>query len=469
MDISSLIYAINVFFFIYMFLYAAIYFATTIFASFRLDDFSVRDRHMSPSVLKNELNYIPISILVPAYNEAVTIISSIDSLLQLDYPQYEIVIVNDGSKDETLQKVIDHYQLKKVEKPYRRLVPSQEALGIYENEGQIKITLADKENGGKSDALNLGINLSSFPMFVCVDADSFIQKDALKKIVEPFLEDDDTVAVGGNIRVSNGMVIEDGELIRVKRPKNIIVIFQLIEYIRVFLNSRVSLNGINGNLIISGAFGLYKKQAVVNVGGYSHGLMGEDMEIIVKIHSYYRKNKIDYRTSYVPNAICWTQVPEQLRVLRRQRRRWHVGLGQSLKMHKYMFFNPKYGVIGLLSFPYFVFFEYLTPTLEILGIVTITASYYFGLINFSFFILYLLVYIGYNIVVSVISIITERYIMNNKANRGMLGRLLLFSVLESFGYRQMISLFRVGNIFKGKAKQQWGEMERVEMVEKRED
>ena len=446
-----------------MFLYALVYFLNTVFASFKLDDFSSRKEHMGQSILKNELNYIPISILVPAYNEEITIINSIDSLLELDYPKYEIIIVDDGSKDKTSEKIIEHYKLKKVKKPYRRLVESKDALDIYENENNVRIILAEKENGGKSDALNLAINISTFPIFLCVDADSVIQRDALKKIVEPFLESDETLAVGGNIRVSNGMTIENGGVILSEKPKNPVVIFQIIEYLRVFLNSRVSLNGINGNLIISGAFGLYKKQAVVNVGGYSHGLMGEDMEIIVKIHSFYRKNKIAYKTSYVPDAICWTQVPERLKILRRQRRRWHVGLGQSLKRHKYMLFNPKYGTVGVLSFPYFLFFEYLTPLLEILGLTTITISYLIDIINLKFFVLYILVYIGYNIVISMISIITDIYIFGIESNRGIVGRLFLFSILEGFGYRQMISLFRLGNIFKGKDSQKWGEMERVEM------
>lgn len=463
MGIKDIIYGINVFFFFYMFLYALIYFITTIYAAFSLDDFATRKEHMGQALLRNESNYIPISILVPAYNEEVTIIDSINSLLNLDYPSYEIVIVNDGSKDETTKTLIDYYGLRRVDRPYRRLVESQEAQAIYENNSGVKIVLADKENGGKSDALNLGINLSSYPLFLCVDADSVLQRDSLKKIVEPFLEKDKTVAVGGNIRVSNGMTIEDGMIKASKKPKNPLVIFQIIEYIRVFLNSRVSLNGINGNLIISGAFGLYKKQAVVNVGGYSHGLMGEDMEIIVKIHSYYRKNKIDYRTYYVPDAICWTQVSESLKVLRRQRRRWHVGLGQSLKMHLYMLFNPSYGTIGLVSFPYFLIFEYLTPFLEILGIVTLGLSYILNIINLKFFVLYLLVYIGYNIVISIISIITDLYIFGIESSRGILGRMLVLSVLEGFGFRQLMSLFRIGNIFKGKKDAQWGEMERVKM------
>lgn len=441
-----------------MFLYAVVFFVTTIFSAFNLDDFFKRKKHMRQTVLNNRANYIPISILVPAYNEEITIADSINSLLNLDYPLYEIVIVNDGSKDNTLEKVIESFNLKKASKPYRRLVESNEALSIYEGNGKVKIILVDKENGGKSDALNMGINISSFPTFLCVDADSMLQVDALKRIVEPFLDDDTTVAVGGNIKISNDVVIEDGQVTAVDSPKKFLVIFQMIEYLRVFLNSRISLNGINGNLIISGAFGLYNKQAIVNIGGYTNGLMGEDMEVTMKIHSYYRKNNLQYNTAYVPDAICWTQVPEDMATLRKQRRRWHVGLGQSLKMHKYMFLNFKYGLVGMVSFPYFLLFEYLTPTLEVLGIITITLSYLLGIIHLEFLIFYLLIYMGYNIIVSMISIIIERYMFSPTTNNRITFKLILFSILESFGYRQIISLFRIGNLFK--RNYQWGDMTR---------
>ena len=256
MNLVNIIYFINIFFFVYMFLYALTFFTTTIFSAFNLDDFFIRKKHMSQSVISNDDNYIPISILVPAYNEEVTIVDSINSLLNLDYPLYEIIIVNDGSKDKTVEKVIENFDLKKVSKPYRRLVESKDALRVYEGTGRIKIILADKDNGGKSDALNLGINLSSFPTFLCVDADSMLQFDALQRIVEPFLESDTTVAVGGNIKISNHIKIENSRVVEIENPKTPLVIFQMIEYLRVFLNSRISLNGINGNLIISGAFGM---------------------------------------------------------------------------------------------------------------------------------------------------------------------------------------------------------------------
>lgn len=460
MNLFSIIYIINIFFFFYMFLYATVLFLTTLFSAFKLDDYFKGKSYMSYTVINNKANYIPISILVPAYNEEVTIVDSINSLLNLNYPSYEIIMINDGSKDQTVAKVISHFNLKKVSKPYRKLIPTNEALDIYEGNGKIKIILVDKVNGGKSDALNMGINVCSFPTFLCMDADSMLQSDALQKIVEPFLEDDQMVAVGGDVKISNNLVIDNGEILSIEKPEKLIVIFQMIEYLRVFLNSRISLNGINGNLIISGAFGLYNKQAVVNVGGYTNGLMGEDMEIIMKIHSFYLKNKISYKTSYVPDAICWTQVPEEVKVLKRQRRRWHVGLAQSLKRHRYMFLNPKYGLIGMVSFPYFLFFEYLTPFLEVIGLVTITLSFLLGIIDLNFFLFYLLVYMGFNIIVSMISIIIERYMFSSTMTNKITFQLILFSILESFGYRQIISLFRMGNIFK--KSHNWGEMTRKE-------
>lgn len=464
MKLNLLIEYINLFFFFYMFLYALVFFTTTVAAAFNLDDFFIRKKYMGQTNIDNELNYIPISILVPAYNEEITIIDTIQSLLYLDYPVYEIIVINDGSKDNTLEKVIKHFKLKKIYKPYRKMIKSKDAISIYENQKNIKIILVDKENGGKSDALNLGINISTFPMFLCVDADSTLQSDALKRIVEPFLESDETIAVGGNIKISNYALINKGKVMEIKSPKKIMVIFQMIEYLRVFLNSRISLNSINANLIISGAFGLYNKQAVLNVGGYTNGLMGEDMEITMKLHSFYRKNNITYKSFYVPDAICWTQVPEKLKVLKSQRRRWHVGLGQSLKMHRYMLLNPKYGSVGMIAYPYFLFFEWATPYLEILGIVTIIVSYILNAINTKFFILYLLVYIGYSIIVSMTSILLERYLFSKDTSLKSTSKLLLFSIFEAFGYRQMISLFRLGNIFKIKKQDKWGEMERKEKL-----
>lgn len=456
----NIIYSINVFFFIYMFGYAIVFFLTTLLSSISLDDFSIRKRHMSYSKLTKDINYIPISILVPAYNEEVTIVDTINSLLNLDYPEFEIVIINDGSKDKTKDTVIKHFNLKQVTRPVRKLLKSKELLDIYENDQGVKIVLANKENGGKSDALNAGINISRYPLFICVDADSMLQYDSLKKIVEPFLENDETIAAGGNIKVSNNVVLDKGKVVEVKAPKKWIVLFQTIEYLRVFLNSRVAFNRINANLIVSGAFGIYSKKAVVNVGGYSKDVIGEDMEIVVKMHTFYRKNKIPYKIEYVADAICWTQVPESYKVLKSQRKRWHIGMGESLKNHKFVNLNPNYGMVGMIAYPYFLLFEYITPILEILGLVTITASYFLNIINLQFFFLYLLVYMGYNMVVSMIAVLLDKYLFDSYMPARLVLKLLFFCILESFGYRQLSSIYRLG-AFNPFGKKQWGEMLRT--------
>jgi len=454
------IYYINIFFFIYMFIYALIFFLNTFFAALNLDDYFIRKEHMSYTKLYNDVNYIPISIVVPAYNEELTIIDTIESLLNLDYPEYEICVVNDGSKDKTKDVIIKHFGLKEVQRPICRKVPCKEVINIYENNSKIRITLVNKTNGGKSDALNMGINVSRFPLFVCMDADSILQRDSLKKGVEPFLEHDHTIVSGGNIKVSNQAIIKNGEVVRVEMPKKLLVKFQLIEYLRVFLTSRVALNGLNANMIVSGAFGLFNKQAVINVNGYTLGTIGEDMELVVKLHAYYHKNNKPYYIAYVPDAVCWTQVPETIKVLKNQRRRWHVGMGQSLKVSKFMFFNPKYGTVGMITYPYFFFFEYITPLIEVLGIITIVLSFIFKIINVYFFIFYLLVYMGFNLVVTIVSLFLEKKMFKDSMPNQNMTELLFYCILESFGYRQLCSLFRVSAFFPNN-KNKWGTMVRT--------
>lgn len=464
MILDRIIYYLNLFFFFYMFVYALVIFFNTICAAFTLEELFAKKKYINKNIIENENNYIPISIIVPAYNEEVTILSTIESLRKLDYPEIEIVVVNDGSKDDTCRKVIEYYNLKEVIRPIRKQVQCKDVKAIYENQGGIRIILADKENGGKSDALNMGINLCKYPLFICVDADSALQHDSLKKIVAPFLESDEVVAVGGNIKVANQASIKDGKIVEMNTPKKLIVIFQIIEYFRVFLTSRVAFNHINANLIISGAFGIYSKRAVIDVGGYSPGIVGEDMDLVVKLHAFYRKNKLPYKITYVPDAICWSQVPESLSVLRAQRKRWHVGLGQALKAHDFMLFRPGYGTVGMIAYPYFLLFEYITPILELLGLATITLSFMFNFINIKFFLTYLLFYIIYNIVASLVAILLETYIFGGTLSFKAVLKLVIFSFVECVGFRQLCSMFRIGAFFgRKKSRNNWGNMKRVKM------
>ncbi|MCU9812204.1 glycosyltransferase family 2 protein [Paraclostridium sp. AKS81] len=379
---------LNAFFLYYMFIYAIVFFISTIFAILNLNEDKRNKMYLNELSLKSTDNYVPVSILVPAYNEEETICDCVESLSYVDYPEYEIIVIDDGSNDDTSNKLINKFELKKVPRPIRRLVKCKNEQFIYEGyiKDGIKLTLVKKENGGKADALNMGINVSKYPLFISLDADSILQRDSISNIVMPFMEDDTTIAVGGSIKVANQVVLDKGKVIKVMPPKKILTIFQTIEYYRVFLTTRVWFNSFNGNLIISGAFGLFKKNAVLNVGGYDTDTVGEDMDLVVKLHSFYRKNKIKYKIKYEYKAICWSQVPEKLKDLKGQRRRWHIGLITSLNSHRYIFLNPKYGLVGIFSFLYFVVYEMFSCIIDVFGLIIILISYFSGLLNLKFLI-----------------------------------------------------------------------------------
>lgn len=454
---------LNVFFLYYMFIYAIVFFISTIFAILNLNEDKRNKMYLNELSLKSTDNYVPVSILVPAYNEEETICDCVESLSYVDYPEYEIVVIDDGSNDDTSNKLINKFELKKVPRPIRRLVKCKNEEFIYEGyiKDGIKLTLVKKENGGKADALNMGINVSKYPLFISLDADSILQRDSISNIVMPFMEDDTTIAVGGSIKVANQVVLDKGQVIKVMPPKKILTIFQTIEYYRVFLTTRVWFNSFNGNLIISGAFGLFKKNAVLNVGGYDTDTVGEDMDLVVKLHSFYRKNKIKYKIKYEYKAICWSQVPEKLKDLKGQRRRWHIGLITSLNSHRYIFLNPKYGLVGIFSFLYFVVYEMFSCIIDVFGLIIILISYFSGLLNLKFLITFLFIYIFYSVIISLTAIILENYMFKYILKLSTLLKLMLFAFLESFGYRQLCSWYRItGFIGYRKRKYQWNKISR---------
>ncbi|MEG2788230.1 MAG: glycosyltransferase family 2 protein [Romboutsia sp.] len=454
---------LNMFFFYYIFIYAIVFFISTIFSILDLNEDKRKKRYLNELSLKSKDNYVPVSILVPAYNEEETVVDCIKSLSYLEYPEYEIIVIDDGSSDDTSKIVIDYFKLKKVPRPIRRLVKCKNEEYIYEGiiKNDIKLTLVRKENGGKADALNMGINISKYPLFTSLDADSILQKDSLSNIVMPFMEDDTTIAVGGSIKVANQITLDKGEVVKVMPPKKILTIFQTIEYYRVFLTTRVWFNSFNGNLIISGAFGLFQKNAVLNIGGYNTDTVGEDMDLVVKLHSFYRKNKLKYKIQYEHKAICWSQVPEKLKDLKGQRRRWHIGLITSLSSHRYIFLNPKYGLVGIFSFLYFVVYEMFSCIIDIFGLIIILISYFNGLLNVEFLFTFLFVYIFYSVIISVTSIILENYMFKHISSISTLLKLMLFALLESFGYRQLCSWYRItGFIGYRKRKHQWSKISR---------
>ncbi len=303
--ISAFLDVVGIFFFVYLLGYASYLFLSVSVGAYRLYHLDKMRR------IKNELKheyYFPVSVLVPAYNEEVTILDSVKSLLDLDYRLYEIIVVDDGSTDNTSRVLIDHFHMMKVNRPVRQSVPCQPLEAVYETEDtRVRLTLIRKKNGGKGDALNMGINAARFPYFLCIDADSMLQKDSLERIVQPAMEDDSVVAVGGRIRVAQCVKMEEGNVPSYHLPWNLLTCMQVMEYDRSFLASRILLDSFNGNLIISGAFGLFKKDIAVAVGGYDANTLGEDMELVVKLHVFCRNNQTPYSIRYEPNAICWSQ------------------------------------------------------------------------------------------------------------------------------------------------------------------
>ena len=450
---------------IYIVIYAIIFFISTISSIVELEKNRVYRKYEYTFGLKSEENSIPISILVPAYNESQTIIDCIESNIYLDYPEFEIIVINDGSTDEMGELVRQHFKLKEINRPIKRVVPCQKEISIYEGkirEG-INLILINKVNGGKADALNMGINVAKYPLIVCLDADSVLQYDSLSEIIVSFMKDSRTIAVGGNVKVSNQVVLDKGRVIEYLSPKKFIVMMQLIEYYRVFLNTRVWFNQFNGNLIISGAFGLFRKDAVIAVGGYDTNSVGEDMDLVLRLHSFYRKNQLPYRIGYEPRAICWSQVPSSLKDIKNQRRRWQIGLMTSLFNHRYMAFNFHYGFIGLFSYSYFIVYEMLSCLVDIFGLIFIMISYFTGFLNFSFFITFMLIYIIYNMVISIVAIKCEEFMFQGSLSFCDKMKLILFSIIENFGYHQLLSFYRL-SAFIGyrQQKHQWKKINRVQ-------
>ncbi|PWW05125.1 cellulose synthase/poly-beta-1,6-N-acetylglucosamine synthase-like glycosyltransferase [Paenibacillus cellulosilyticus] len=410
-------------------------------------------------------NMIPISIIVPAYNEEKTIVDNIKSLLALDYYEYEIIVVNDGSKDSTRDKIIEEFGLTLVNQPVKRSVQTKDIRGIYRSPQYERIILVDKENGGKADALNAGINVSSYPIFASIDADSILENEALIKLTMIFVEHPETVAVGGIVRLANGSIIKDGKLIDMRIPKSRIASFQIVEYLRAFLTGRTSLSRLNSILIISGAFGAFNKSAVIEVGGYKANTIGEDMDIIIKLHEKMKREKRKYKIKFLADPICWTQAPESLNDLRVQRRRWQIGLFDNLIAYRGMLFRKKYGAVGLLTLPYYWLFELFGPVVEFLGYIFIPMAYLFGLLEFNTFLIYFIVAFLLGTALSMGSILLEQISFRKYTSFKDIMRLVLFALLENLGYRQLTILFRIEGILKfRKGRHAWGSIKRKQFV-----
>ena len=404
----------------------------------------------------------PVSVLAPAFNEEANVVENVRSLLMVDYPLFEVVLINDGSKDRTLGRLVDAFNLRQSARSFQHALPCQPIRAIYESPTYPNLVVVDKVNGGKADALNAGLNLSLYPIFCAIDADSILEPDALLRLVRPFVDSPGiTIAAGGVVRVANGCDIHGGRVHRVRLPSRPLPLMQIVEYLRAFLFGRMGWSTGNSLLVISGAFGLFEKKAAVLAGGYATDSIGEDMELVVRMHRQRQEQRQPYRIGFVPDPICWTEVPENFRVLRRQRTRWQRGLIDTLVRHRVMIGRPRYGSVGLVSLPGFLVFEMLSPLVEMSGYVLFPVLWVLDLLSASVAGTFFVVAIMYMVLISALAVLLEDIAFRRYASAGDLGRLLVGAVLENFGFRQLTVWWRVRAFWeylRGDAS--WGVMER---------
>lgn len=402
-----------------------------------------------------------VSILSPAFNEAATIVASVEACLGLQYANVEVIVANDGSTDATLDLLREHFKLKAVRPVFDRRLSTARVRGIYRSTVDPGLLVIDKDNGGRADALNAALDLATGDLVCAIDADTLIEPDALQRMVRPFLVSDDVLAAGGTIRVVNGCGVQNGRVVDVRLPGNVIAGLQVLEYLRAFIIGRLGWNRLGGNLIISGAFGLFRREAVFGAGGYTHDTVGEDIELVVRLRRRGYETGGPTRVDFIPDPVAWTEVPESLRVLGRQRDRWHRGLADTLWRHRRLLFNPRYGALGLVGYPYFLFIEFLAPILEAVGILGLVLALVLGAINVPFAILIFLGSYGLGLVLTLLSVLLEELSYRRYRNVRERFALVGLALLEAFGYRQLTVFWRLlGVIGFLRKRRDWGVMER---------
>lgn len=403
-----------------------------------------------------------ISVLAPAYNESATIEESVRALLSLEYPDLEIVVINDGSRDATLEVLKDRFELEPVHTIYRRRIGSEPVNQLYRSRVNPNLMVADKENGGKADSLNAGLDLATGELVCAIDADTLIEPDALLRMVRPFLHSDDILAAGGTIRVVNDCDVSNGRVTKVRVPRSFLPAVQVIEYLRAFLFGRLGWNRLGGNLIISGAFGLFRREGMIEAGGYLHETVGEDMELVARLRRTARESRSStQRVDFIPDPVAWTEVPETWRALGRQRDRWHRGLADTLWRHRKVLLNPRYGALGLVVFPYFAFVELIAPVVEVVGLLGLAVGLAIGALNVQFALLFFLVAYGLGVLLNALTLALEEFSFQRYDRQGQRLRLLGYSLIDSVGYRHVTVIWRLRGIISFlRGRTEWGAMER---------
>ncbi|HZE09303.1 MAG TPA: glycosyltransferase family 2 protein [Gemmatimonadaceae bacterium] len=402
-----------------------------------------------------------ISILAPAFNEEATIETSLRALLALQYPSLEVIVISDGSRDRTMDVLTKRFDLVAVKTIYEQRIKTKPVRTLYRSSAYPALVVVDKENGGKADALNVGLSFARGELVCAMDADTLIEADGLQRMVRPFLYGTDVVATGGTIRVVNGSEVKHGRVFKAAVPARMLAGVQVVEYLRAFLFGRLGWNRLGGNIIISGAFGLFQREAVLNAGGYLHDTVGEDMELVLRLKRLSYERGGPGKIAFVPDPVAWTEVPESASVLGRQRDRWHRGLADVLWRHRGMLFNPRYGITGVFVFPYYMFVELLSPVIEVVGLAGLAVGLIIGSVDWRFAALFYLTAYGLGTALTAFTLILEDVSFHRYATFRDRALLFWWALLENLGYRQLNVYWRLRGLWKFlRGRKDWGKMER---------
>jgi hypothetical protein len=441
------------------------YLGLTIFSAITLRKYLRKNSYVDYNSIVSSPLAPSLSVIAPAYNESRNIVDNIRTLLSLYYNNYEVVVINDGSSDDSLEKIKEAYELEKVNYYFDYRLPCERIRGVYKSRNRSfkRLTVIDKQNGGKADTLNAGLNVCRNDLVVSIDADSIMEPDALLKLVKPFMEAKEkrVIGAGGVIRIANSCEIVGGHIKKINLPKDFLPRAQVMEYTRAFLMGRMAWSELDGLLLISGALGMFDREIVIQAGGYSTRTVGEDMELVVRIRRYMADNGLDYDVVYIPDPLCWTEVPSNWKILARQRSRWTRGTMETLYTHRKLFLNRKYGKLGLLGYPYWLLFEYLAPIIEFLGILWFFFLVITSKLNWPFFMLLTGFVYFFAVSLSIWAVLFEEITFHKYEERRDVLKLVGTAFLEPLFYHPMVMLMSIkGNIDKLFNKKSWGKMER---------
>ncbi|PHS54312.1 MAG: glycosyl transferase family 2 [Lutibacter sp.] len=470
-DIILLIF--HYLFFIYTFAAISSYIILAIVSLVETKEYKKKNKFVNYKEILSSSISPSISIIAPAYNESLNIVENVRSLLSNHYANYDVIIVNDGSADDSLKKLIEVYNLEKVNFLINEQVKTKPLRdGIYKstNPAFEKLIVVDKENGGKADALNMGLNISKSQYVACIDVDCLLLEDALQKMIKPFLEltEVKVIATGGVIRIANACTIKDGKLIDVDMPKSLLERAQILEYIRSFLLGRMAWSRLNGLLVISGAFGMFDKKIAIAIGGYDTNTVGEDMEIIVRMRRYMEEEKRKYRVAYIPDPLCWTEAPDNHKIFISQRNRWTRGTIEVLRIHRKIGFNPKYRYLGLVSFPFWFIFERMAPIIETVGLIYFCILIVLSALRWDYALAFFLLAYLFTVVFSLVAIISEENTYHQYKKKGTGFKLIITSFFEPFIFHPLVLYAAIrGNLdYYFNKNKKWGEMKRKGLTKK---